>query len=543
MNKAIDILLVDDEPRNLDALEIILADPSYRLLRAGDADTALRQLIDYDVAAIILDIKMPGTSGFELAQMIKATKRYRQVPILFLTAYHLADQDMLTGYGAGAVDYLTKPLRPEIVRQKVAVFAELFRKTRALAELNEKLEERVKERTDELQRSEAALRAADRKKDEFIAVLAHELRNPLAPLSFGLDILSKQLQPTPIVDQTLVRMNRQLKHMVRLIDDLLDMSRISRGTIELRKERIDLTAVIHAAVDNNRSHFERRGQLLSLRTDGPVFTFADATRIVQILGNLLHNAAKFTPNGGRISVELAVEGEHALVRVVDSGEGIAADQIEPAFAMFARISHEESKAERGLGIGLALGRRLAELHGGTLTAVSQGIGSGSTFTLRLPVLSIPKQAVAAPLQRPQAVPAAPLNIVIIEDSEDIAAGLTEWLTEQGHRVAVAYSGPSGVELVIKHEPDVVLCDLGLPGFDGVEVCRRVRKLTLAKQPQMIALTGWGREVDRRRTQEAGFDHHLVKPVEAETLRLLLGNLAQPRAAADGKSVSLSVPTS
>jgi signal transduction histidine kinase len=526
MNDAIDILLVDDESRNLDALEAILENPGYRLLRALDADSALRLLIDHDVAAIILDIKMPGTTGFELAQMIKATKRYRQIPILFLTAYHLTDQDMLTGYVAGAADYLTKPLRPEIVRHKVAVFADLYRKSRALTELNEKLEERVRERTAELIRSEASLREADRKKDEFIAVLAHELRNPLAPLSFGLDILAKHMpEEEPLVTDTLARMTRQLKHMVRLIDDLLDISRIGRGTIELRKERFDLSDAIQAAVDSNRPHFERRRQSLTVSADRRVFAFGDPTRIVQIIGNLLHNAAKFTPPGGRISVELAVESDQALVCVSDSGEGIAADQLERVFEMFTRSS-TQSKADRGLGIGLALGRRLAELHGGTLTAASEGAGLGTTFTLRLPVIADQSQpALSAITEPPEAVtPQAALDIVLIEDIEDVAAELAQWLGEQGHRVAVANTGTSGVELVAKNEPDVVICDLGLPDIDGVEVCRRIRKLALASQPRVVALTGWGREIDRQRTREAGFDEHLVKPVEAKALRTLLGTI-------------------
>lgn len=523
MNTVVDILLVDDEFRNLDALEAILTNPGYNLLRAEDADSALRHLLTRDVAAIILDIKMPGTSGFELAQMIKATKRYRQIPILFLTAYHLADQDILAGYEAGAADYLTKPLRPEIVRHKVAVFAELFRKTRALAELNELLEERVQERTAELQHSDEALRAADRNKDEFLAVLAHELRNPLAPLSFGFDILSRQMPATPLVADTLARMSRQLKHMVRLLDDLLDISRIREGTIELRKERLDLAEAIQVAVDNNRPHFERRRQSLHVRMDRPVLTFGDATRIAQIIGNLLHNAAKFTPAEGSISVELAKEGNHALIRVIDSGEGIAADQIENAFEMFVRLGHKDSKGESGLGIGLALGRRLAEMHGGMLTAMSKGKGLGTTFTLRLPLLIEGQQSDVASLPLAQAARRAPLNIVVIEDNKDIAEGLDQWLIDQGHHVAVADSGRSGIDLVAKNEPEVVLCDLGLPDIDGLEVCQRVRQLTLAKQPRMVALTGWGREVDRRRTREAGFDEHLVKPVAAEDLRLLLCN--------------------
>src|SRR5258708_28195854 len=218
MPAPIDILLVDDESRNLDALEAILEDPGYRLLRAEDADRALRLLLESDIAAIVLDIKMPGVSGFELAKMIKNTKRFRETPIVFLTAYLIEDQDVIAGYGAGAVDYLTKPVNPTIFRHKIAVFAELFRKTRALAELNQTLEARVRERTAELSRSEAALRAADRQKDEFLATLAHELRNPLAPLRMGLDLLMRTASDKS--SKTLTVMNRQLDHMVRLIDDL-----------------------------------------------------------------------------------------------------------------------------------------------------------------------------------------------------------------------------------------------------------------------------------------------------------------------------------
>src|ERR1700733_6811855 len=259
---SIDVLLVDDEPRNLDALEAVLEGDGYRLHRAEDADRALRVLLDRDVAAIILDIKMPNVNGIELARIIKGTKRFRQIPILFLTAHMVDDSDVITGYSAGAVDYLTKPFNPTILRHKIAVFADLFRSRRALAELNDQLEERVKERTAELERSEAALRQAARQKDEFLAVLAHELRNPLAPLRTGLDLLI-QLSPSPasstaVVGRTLAAMNRQLDHIVRLIDDLLDVSRISRGMLELKKERTDLSAVVHGAVETLRATFDRR---------------------------------------------------------------------------------------------------------------------------------------------------------------------------------------------------------------------------------------------------------------------------------------------
>src|SRR5258708_4315794 len=324
MPAPIDILLVDDESRNLDALEAILEDPGYRLLRAEDADRALRLLLESDIAAIVLDIKMPGVSGFELAKMIKNTKRFRETPIVFLTAYLIDDQDVIAGYGAGAVDYLTKPVNPQILRHKIAVFAELFRKTRDLAELNEKLEERVKERTAELQKSEAALLAAASQKDEFLAVLAHELRNPLAPLRTGLDLLL-QIQPlSAIAGRTMAAMNRQVDHMVRLIDDLLDVSRISRGVLDLKKERADLAV----AVETSRLFLERRRQSLSVDIKHSVVAFVDPTRISQVIGNLLHNAAKYTPMGGSITVTLADAGPDAIIRVIDTGVGIPAGKLD-----------------------------------------------------------------------------------------------------------------------------------------------------------------------------------------------------------------------
>jgi signal transduction histidine kinase len=527
MNEAIDILLVDDEARNLDALEAILDDPAYRLLRADSADLALKLLLDHDVAAIVLDIKMPGVTGFELAHIIKSTKKFRQVPILFLTAYLVDDQDVIAGYGAGAVDYLTKPIHPQILRHKVAVFADLFRKTRALAELNETLEERVRERTADLERSEGALRAAGKQKDEFLAILAHELRNPLAPLRTGVDLLlaaQERASPPPV--KTLAAMNRQLDHMVRLIDDLLDISRISRGVLELKKERADLGTVLRTAVDNARTFFERRKQtLVASFAEGVVAAEVDPTRVIQIVGNVLHNASKFTPEGGRIEIALTRMDDAALVRIVDFGLGIPPAQLDRVFAMFTRVERAGSAAQQGLGIGLALARQLAELHGGSLIATSEGEGHGATFSLALPALP-PAEVVATGSTRgPAGALASTLEIVLIEDQEDIATTMADLLQELGHHVTVAHDGLRGVELVTQASPDLVLCDIGLPGMDGTEVCRAVRGLSIAHQPVMVALTGWGREDDRRRTREAGFDQHLVKPVTAAKLTEVLRGVA------------------
>jgi signal transduction histidine kinase len=518
------ILLVDDEPRNLDALEAILGDSSYRLLRAGDADNALKTLLHHDVAAIVLDIKMPGVSGIELAQTIKGTKKFRQIPILFLTAYLVDDQDVITGYGAGAVDYLTKPVNPQILRHKIGVFADLFRKTRALAELNETLEERVRERTAELERSEAALRAADRQKDEFIAILAHELRNPLAPIRTGIDLLNAmQKDASPIVVKTLGAMGRQLDHMVRLIDDLLDTSRVTRGALELQRDRVDLRRVVETAFEAARPFFERRQQVATISGAPHVYAHVDQTRIAQIIGNVLHNAAKFTPEGGTIRIELDREDESAVIRVIDSGQGIAPEQIDRVFDMFARIERPGAR-EGGLGIGLALARRLAEMHGGTLTAESAGRGQGTTVTLTLPALESEQRKSDRPVT-PETAPLQALRILIIEDNDDVSDTMAAWLEQMGHRVSIARAGTPGVEQIREHAFDLVLCDLGLPDLDGLEVCRLVRQTQDGGKPVMVALTGWGREDDRRRTKEAGFDAHLVKPVAADKLKSLLRGLS------------------
>jgi CheY-like chemotaxis protein/nitrogen-specific signal transduction histidine kinase len=527
MSAPITILLVDDEPRNLDALEVILDDPGYRLVRAEGADRALKALLDNDVAAIVLDIRMPGINGFELAQLIKGTKKFRQIPIVFLTAHMSDDQDRLAGYGAGAVDYLTKPVNPAVLRQKISVFAELFRKTRALAELNETLEQRVRQRTAELERSEAALKIAARQKDEFLAILAHELRNPLAPLRTGLDLVLQVRPALPGIDRTLESMNRQLDHMVRLIDDLLDVSRIDSGKLELKKERVDLATLIERAIDGNRTFFDRRGQRVAVDVPRSVTVVADGVRVVQILGNILHNASKFAPEGGTIGVQLSHESGTAVVRITDGGVGIPPDQLERIFDMFAHIERPTAAADRGLGIGLALARNLAQMHGGTLVAHSAGEGRGSTFSLALPVF----ERVAEPASEPVASRSPPvrghgLDIVLVEDNEDNLETLATWLRHAGHRVSTAADGSSGVELIRAAQPDLVLCDIGLPGMDGYEVCRTVRSLPLERQPVMIALTGWGRDEDRRRSAEAQFDDHLVKPLDPRALAAMLDGYAQ-----------------
>lgn len=529
MSEAVSILLVDDEQRNLDALAAILEDPGYELHTVSDAEAALRVMLKHEVAVAILDVHMPQVDGFELARLIKGTKRFREVPILFLTAHLLDTKDALAGYDAGGVDYLVKPVNPRILRQKIAIFAELFRKTRALAELNQHLESRVQERTEELS-------AANRQKDQFLATLAHELRNPLAPLRIGLDVLLREPDPSGTAVRTLNAMNRQLSHMVRLIDDLLDVSRISRGTLEMRWEELDLTSIAKDAVEAVQPIALRQQQRVELDAAPELRTTGDATRISQVITNLLNNALKHSPQGGVIRVEARHAGTTAVLSVRDHGVGIPADQLERVFEMFTKLERSGTVPNDGLGIGLSLSRRLAELHDGTLTGASEGEGKGATFTFTLPLnatrRSDPMQHVeraAAGTSASEHAPAgAARTVVVIEDNEDAADLMEVWLTRLGHKVLVARTGPEGVALVIENMPDVVLCDVGLPGMDGTEVCRLVLA-QLAHPPLMVALTGWGMEHDRARTAAAGFQHHLVKPVAMDQLVALLESVP-PRTA-------------
>lgn len=537
MSELIDVLLVDDEPRNLDALEAILADPGYDLLRAQTADDALRLLLEHDVAAIVLDVKMPVLNGFELAQLIKGSKRFRQIPIVFLTAHMIDDHDVVAGYDAGAVDYLTKPVNPQILRHKIAVLAELFRKTRALAELNETLEARVRERTAELAASEEALRIGARQKDEFLATLAHELRNPLAPLRTGLDLLLRVVAPTPVLGQTLGAMNRQLDHMVRLIDDLLDVSRISRGILELKKQPADLVELVENVVEACRPFVEPRGQAVQTKLHPVPYALVDVTRVAQMVGNLLHNASKFSPVGAEIVVELTEQDGQGVIRVIDEGVGVPEGQVERMFEMFTRLEQPGPTSTHGLGIGLALARKLAELHGGTLTASSPGPGLGSTFLLSLPLMraEVARDGTAGSCAHASG---AALDVAVIEDNDDAADTMALWLETLGHRVRIARTGGRGVELVEELRPQLVLCDVGLPDFDGTEVCRRIRALGLVPEPVMIAVTGWGMAEDRKRVLSAGFDHHLVKPVAPEKLQSILESLvlrATPGAAPERRA--------
>jgi PAS domain S-box-containing protein len=378
----------------------------------------------------------------------------------------------------------------------------------------------------ELAESRASLQAADRRKDEFLAMLAHELRNPLAPMRNSLEIMRLARDDRSVADQALATMERQIDQMVHLVDDLLDVARISRGKIELRRERVDLRAVIEQAVElckplaQSRQHDVR----VSLPAE-TVLLQADAVRLSQVLSNLLHNACKYTEPGGRIELVAHAQGSELVVTVRDTGIGIPAEMLPRVFEMFTQMDQTLERAQGGLGIGLTLARELVEMHGGTIEARSDGPGRGTEMIVRLPVV-VEQQSIS---ERPFSLPvegSRGRSILVVDDNKDNADSLSTLLRLRGHTTSTANDGPEAIEAAERIRPDLVLLDIGLPRMSGLEVCRSIREQAWGRSMIVVALTGWGQEEDRVKSRDAGFDHHLVKPVQIEELSRLIGTWTQ-----------------
>jgi PAS domain S-box-containing protein len=370
--------------------------------------------------------------------------------------------------------------------------------------------------------AQEALKEADRRKDEFLATLAHELRNPLAPIRNAVQLLKR----SPAIESSARAaaqdvMDRQVSHMVRLIDDLLDVSRITRGKLELRREPVELAAVVDLALETARPHLTQR---LTIKLPGePIRLDADAVRLSQVLSNLLNNAAKFTPKSGHISVTATLEGSAVAIRVRDDGAGIPADQLPHLFRIFSQVGSPLDRAVGGLGIGLSLARSLVELHGGSIEAHSAGLGKGSEFIVRLPVLALPDGSEVTFLPPPRAYSGAVRRVLVVDDVRDSTESLAALLRSDGNEVETAADGLEALQKAEAFKPDLILLDLGLPNLNGYEACALIRRRPWGKGIVIVALTGWGQEEDRRRTLSAGFDAHLVKPVQYEAVRALLAS--------------------
>lgn len=645
----VNILLVDDEPANLLALEAVLDQLGQTLICASSGEEALRKTADSDFAVILLDVRMPTMSGFETARQIRSNARFSNTPILFLTA---APNDpafpVEKAYELGAVDYLIKPLVPAVLRAKVAFFVDLYRKSADLARIQR---ERLREsrarfalllescaegvygtdpdgictfmnasgaemfgyHPDELigralhdlihdrqpdgmpyppsqcricrparagirvrsgdevfwrkdgtpvsvscsvspmifdgrnvgavvvctditvrKRTENALRKlatdlseADRRKTEFLATLAHELRNPLAPMLSGLEVMRLANDDPETVGKVRDMMQRQLAHMVHLVNDLLDVARITGGKVELRKTRVEVKSVVESAVETSRPLIAASGHTLTLHLpEAPLLLDADPIRIAQVLSNLLNNAAKYTPNGGRIELAAWRDGGDAVISVTDTGIGIPAASLPAVFEMFTQVGSNMGRAQGGLGIGLTLVRRLVELHGGSVAVSSSGIGKGSAFVVRLPLAALEHAAPAMHAACAERAVAKSLRVLIVDDNRDAAEGLSDLLELCEHITRVANDGYQALQIAQEFLPEVVFLDIGMPGKNGYEVARELRTMPGMKNAVLVALTGWGGEDDRMRSREAGFNYHLIKPVGFVEVNGLLSKLAR-----------------
>jgi signal transduction histidine kinase len=531
-----DILVVDDNPANLVAIEAALGDFEAGVVRAHSGTEALALLLNRDFALILLDVKMPSMDGFETARMIRSRRRSRHTPIIFITAHSRDDRDIFAAYQLGAVDFLFKPLLAEVLRAKVSVFVELQRRSAELslqASLLREAERREHERAleeerrrweaESLRRQMEELAAADRRKDEFLAFLGHELRNPLTPIVAGLELVRQKLAESADADASIVAntrtMQRQARHLTRLVDDLLDIARINSGKIELRSALTTVQDVVDQAITTSRPLIDERGhELLVAMPDELLLIRGDAVRLVQAVANLVNNAARYTDHGGNIRISVDKKDVFAEIHVVDDGHGIDPLFLPRIFDMFVQ---ERDSTAGGLGLGLSLASRLVGMHGGTLTAFSEGPRRGSEFVVRLPLDLDADASEIVRSSRPMLGAKRPLIVALVDDNPDIREMMQQLLSMWGHTVEAADGGEAGVELILKLKPHVAFVDIGLPDLDGYAVASRIRSHAGGNDVRLVAMTGFGRDADRKRAQQAGFDLHLPKPADIDSLKRAL----------------------
>jgi len=559
VRKPVNILVVDDRDENLLALEAVLSDPGYRIVRARSGREALKEVLDQDFALILLDVQMPGVDGYETAVLIRERARSRQTPIIFLTANDFGSQHVFRGYTVGAVDYLVKPVAPDVLRSKAAVFVELFNKQEALRVAQEELESRIAERTRELASANVALsaeieererieqervdllkreqaarleaEAANRLKDEFLATLSHELRTPLNAIMGWAHVLGQSSGDRPTVQRAADVIRQNAAAQAQLIEDILDVSRIVGGRLALDTVPVQMRTVIEDAIESLAPASSAKGIQIERSLADGVEVYGDRDRLQQIVWNLVSNALKFTPKGGRVEVELlGIEGD-AAVRVTDTGIGISPDFLPFVFDRFRQADSSMSRRHSGLGLGMAIVRHLVELHGGTVSAESGGEGQGATFRLRLPMRRGTPAAAGMAEEKSSRFddPGEALesldgvHVLIVEDDADSRNVLALLLQNLGALVEAVPSVREAVDRVAARRPDVLVSDIGMPEEDGYSLIRRVREMPadLAKKLPAIALTAYARRQDAEAALGAGFDCHLSKPVApAELVRAI-----------------------
>lgn len=525
------VLLADDNADMRDYVSRLLND-RYDVVAVGDGQAAWNAIEEHLPDLVLSDVMMPVLDGFELLRRIRINPRTREIPVVLLSA-RAGEESRIEGLQASADDYIVKPFSARELLATVDAHIKTVNIRRQSQEALRASEERFATLAHERLRLIEQLREQDQHKDEFLATLAHELRNPLAPIRNGLELIRLANNNPATLEKATTIMQRQVDQMVRLVDDLLDVARISRNKLELRKEQVELESVVRNAVETSRPVLAgaKNDLHVELPTE-PVWLNADPVRLAQVFSNLLNNAAKYSEPGGRISLVATQTGDELRVKVSDTGIGIEPGKLSQIFGMFVQLDASEQQAQSGLGVGLTLVQRLVEMHGGSVEARSEGPGKGSEFIVRLPALT---QSTTAPLknelvedERPQ----SRRRILVVDDNLDSAESMALMLKLSGHDVATAHDGMEAVELARDFQPDVALLDLGMPKLDGYEAARSIRQQSWGQGMLLVALTGWGQQEDKRRSREAGFDAHLVKPIDFGVLEKLVastkeGNSTKP----------------
>jgi signal transduction histidine kinase len=496
------VLVADDNADMRQYIARLLAE-RYRVEAVADGEAALAAARRRPPDLVLTDVMMPRLDGFGVLHGLREDPRTREVPVIMLSA-RAGEESRVEGMEAGADDYLIKPFSARELLARVGAHLQMARMRREASE---------------------ALRDADRRKDEFLAMLSHELRGPLAPLGNMLEVVKRAEGNAELVQQAYGTMERQLAQLVRLVDDLLDVSRITRNKMELRKQRVELASIVHHAAEACRPLGDTlQHEVTVTLPPEPVYLNADPARLAQVFQNLLNNACKYTEPRGSVWLTAERQAGDVLVTVKDTGLGIPPDKLASIFDMFTQVDASRERARGGLGIGLALVKRLVEMHDGTVEARSEGPGRGSEFVVRLPILTETLQAVQQATEAGKDRAAVARRILVVDDNADSAESLTMLLQVSGHETHTAHDGLEAVAAAERFRPEVALLDIGLPRLNGYDAARRIREQPWGKDMVLVALTGWGQDEDRRKSKEAGFDLHMVKPVDLEILMQRLASL-------------------
>jgi signal transduction histidine kinase len=549
------VLVVDDDSRNLMAIESVLDGTSYRLIKAQTGAEALTALMDQDFAAIVLDVQMPDMSGIELARMIKERRRTQHIPIIFLTAHYREDEHAVLGYDVGAVDYLTKPISPAVLRSKVNVFVELFTKTRALTEMNRtaqaaeealrvanvelaaryaalerEAEERERRIRAELAQAEAE--EANAAKDRFLAMLSHELRTPLSPIVHAVTLI-EEIECPPAIQEHIATIRRNVRLEARLIDDLLDLARIRNGKLRLELQTVDIHEVLRHALDICHPELAARRIQVVTKFEAPdPHVRGDFARLQQVVWNLLTNAAKFSPEGSVIEMRTFAGDSSGRVGIElsDQGMGIAGEKLDRIFDAFEQGSRQ---TQAGLGLGLAICKALVQMHSGQISAHSEGPNRGAKFNIYLPGTEAPMPLNGT--HQPDPEPCLGLRLLVVEDHQDTLATLTRLLTRHGYVVRTASSIAECLEVAREYEFDVLISDIGLPDGRGTELLEQLHQVR-GLLPPAIAMSGFGMDEDIENSRRVGFSEHLTKPIEFPSLHQAIARLAVQRLSAEQTDV-------